>query len=41
MKLGMKLSAILSDNGGEFIGDNLREWLEKKGIKHELSPVWN
>lgn len=36
---GMKLSAIRSDNG-EFIGDNLREWLESKGIKHELSPAW-
>lgn len=35
---GSKLEAICSDNGGEFIGKNLKEWLEEKGIKHELSP---
>ncbi|KAL2749054.1 POLX protein [Vespula maculifrons] len=35
---GTKLEAICSDNGGEFIGKNLKEWLEEKGIKHELSP---
>lgn len=36
---GMKLKAIRSDNGGEFVGKNLQEWFSQKGIKHELSPA--
>ena len=35
---GLKLKAIQSDNGGEFMGRNLKEWLEKKGRRHRLSP---
>lgn len=37
---GMKLKALRSDNGGEFVGNSLREWLENRGIKHEFSPAW-
>lgn len=33
-----KLKAVRSDNGGEFIGKNLKMWFQEKGIKHELSP---
>lgn len=33
----LNLKAIRSDNGGEFIGTDLQEWLKKKGIKHEFS----
>lgn len=35
----LKLKAIRSDNGGEFIGTDLEEWFKKKGIKHEFSPA--
>lgn len=35
---GMKLKALRSDNGGEFTGGGLKQWLKEKGIKHELSP---
>ncbi|CAK9809372.1 Retrovirus-related Pol polyprotein from transposon TNT 1-94 [Anthophora plagiata] len=38
-EIGMRLKAIKSDNGGEFIGNDLKEWLKRKGIKHELSPA--
>lgn len=34
---GLKLKAIRSDNGGEFTGNYLKNWLSKKGIKHELT----
>lgn len=36
---GQKLKAIRSDNGREFTGKELGEWLKKKGIKHEFSPA--
>jgi len=36
---GLKLKAIRSDNGGEFTGKRLEEWLKEKGIKHEFSPA--
>ena len=36
---GKRVKAIRSDNGGEFIGADLKKWLENKGIKHELSPA--
>lgn len=26
------------DNGGEFLGEDLKKWFDKKGIAHELSP---
>lgn len=35
---GRKLKSLRSDNGGEFIGIDIQEWLEEKGIRHELSP---
>jgi len=35
----LKLKAIRSDNGGEFIQKDLQNWLEGKGIKHEFSPA--
>jgi len=35
----LKLKAIKSDNGGEFIQKDLQNWLEGKGIKHEFSPA--
>lgn len=35
----LKLKAIRSDNGGEFIGTNLEDWLKEKEIKHEFSPA--
>lgn len=38
-KTGMNLKAIRSDNGGEFANNDLREWLEDRGIKHEFSPA--
>lgn len=36
---GMKLKGIRSDNGGEFIEKNLRDWFEWKSIRHELTPA--
>lgn len=35
----LKLKAIRSDNGREFVGKNLQDWLKNKGIKHEFSPA--
>jgi len=35
----LKLKAIRSDNGGEFTGKRLEEWMKEKGIKHEFSPA--
>lgn len=35
----MKLKAIRSDNRDEFANNDLRKWLEGRGIKHEFSPV--
>lgn len=34
----LKLKVVRSDNGGEFLGRDLKDWLQRKGIKHELSP---
>lgn len=36
---GKSMRGIRSDNGGEFIGENLNQWLRNKGIKHELIPA--
>ena len=36
---GVKLKRIRSDNGGKFLGKTLENWLEEKGIVHELSPL--
>ena len=35
--VGQRITICRFDRGGEFMGDNLKEWLKKKGIKIELS----
>jgi len=35
---GEKLVKFRTDNGGEFCGNSLSEWLSMKGVKHELTP---
>lgn len=35
------VACIYSDNGTEFVNKDLREWLENKGIIHELSSPYN
>lgn len=35
----LKLKAVRSDNGGEFVETDLEEWFKKKGIKREFSPA--
>lgn len=38
-QMELKLKVVRTDNGGEFTGRDLEEWLKEKEIKHELSPA--
>ncbi|GBM26167.1 Retrovirus-related Pol polyprotein from transposon TNT 1-94 [Araneus ventricosus] len=39
--LGRRVKAFRTDNGGEFIGNALENYFVKKGIKHELTNIYN
>jgi hypothetical protein len=37
-KFDAKVKKIRSDNGNEFKNDEVEEYLDQEGIKHEFSP---
>jgi len=34
---GQKVNVLMSDNGGEYISKEFKEYLASKGIEHQLS----
>ena len=37
---GKKVKILRSDGGGEYIGTELKDWLEKAGIAHQVTPPY-
>jgi hypothetical protein len=37
---GQKMKKLISDGGGEYTGNNFKEYLRKKGITHEITPPY-
>ncbi len=40
VKKGKSINTLRTDRGGEYVGKSFSDWLDKEGIRHEMSAAY-